>query len=278
MCRQDLESPVAHQPGDHVGRLRRQSPEVPLHVGAAQVAAGQALLGTDEVLELQGVSYEENRGVVAHDVEIALGRVELDGEASRVAPGVGRAPLPGHGGETNDEIRAGPGLEDRGLGIGADILVHRERPERTPAFGVGLALGDALPVEVGHLLDEVEILEEDWAIRSDRQGVLLAGDGNTGICRGRRPAPGGLVHACSFRWRPRPRRPRRFRQQLFFPARVDVFRISPPSCCRSSVGSGLSGPMARHKWTSVQPGAASMSKSRPGARLRGPEVPCVGPG
>jgi hypothetical protein len=46
---------VAHQPGDLVRRLRRQRPEVPLHVVVAQVVVLHALLGADEVLELHRV-------------------------------------------------------------------------------------------------------------------------------------------------------------------------------------------------------------------------------
>src|ERR1039457_6331730 len=89
---------VAHQPGHLVRRFRRQGPEVPLHVVVAQVVVRAAFLGADEVLELHRVAQEEHRGVVPDHVVVALGRVELDREASGVPPGVGAAPLPGHGG------------------------------------------------------------------------------------------------------------------------------------------------------------------------------------
>jgi hypothetical protein len=55
---------VAHQPGHLVRRLRRQGPEVPLHVVVAQVVVRAALLRANEVLELQRVADEEDRGVV----------------------------------------------------------------------------------------------------------------------------------------------------------------------------------------------------------------------
>ena len=71
------DAPVAHQPGHLVRRLGRQRPEVPLHVVVAQVVVGAALLAADEVLELHRVADEEHRGVVADDVEVALGGVEL---------------------------------------------------------------------------------------------------------------------------------------------------------------------------------------------------------
>ena len=134
-------------------RLRGERPEVPLHVVVAQVVVRAALLRADEVLELQRVAQEEHRGVVPDHVVVALGRVELQREAARVTPGVGAAPLPGHGGEPDEGVRGGAGLEHRGLGVGADVLRHLEVAERAAALGVRLPLRDPLPVEVRHLLD-----------------------------------------------------------------------------------------------------------------------------
>ncbi|SKX64308.1 Uncharacterised protein [Mycobacteroides abscessus subsp. abscessus] len=63
---------VAHQPGDLMRRLRRQRPEVPLHVVVAKVVVGAAFLRPDEVLELQRILDEEDRRVVADHVVDAL--------------------------------------------------------------------------------------------------------------------------------------------------------------------------------------------------------------
>ena len=65
----------------------------------AQVAVGAALLRADEMAELERVADEEDRGVVADDVVVALGAVELERPAARVAPGVWAAALTGDGGE-----------------------------------------------------------------------------------------------------------------------------------------------------------------------------------
>jgi hypothetical protein len=54
----------------------------------------EALLAADEVRELHGVAQEEDRGVVADQVVVALGRVELQREAAHVAPRVGGARSP----------------------------------------------------------------------------------------------------------------------------------------------------------------------------------------
>ncbi len=79
---------VTHQPEHLVQRLGAERPEVP-HVGlVAQAAARIALLGVDEVAELDRVAHEEDRRVVTDHVVVAVLGVELEGEASRVPPGV----------------------------------------------------------------------------------------------------------------------------------------------------------------------------------------------
>jgi hypothetical protein len=58
-----------------------------LHVVVAQVAVGATLLRTDEAGELQRITEEEDRGVIADDVVIAFGGVKLQREAAQVTPG-----------------------------------------------------------------------------------------------------------------------------------------------------------------------------------------------
>ena len=95
---------VAHQVGDLVRGLGVEAPEVPLHVVVAQAGAAEALLRADEVRELHGVADEEDRGVVADEVVVALGGVELQREPAGVAPGVGGALLAGDGGEARQHL------------------------------------------------------------------------------------------------------------------------------------------------------------------------------
>jgi hypothetical protein len=197
MFRQVRDATVAHQPGHLVRRLGGQGPEVPLHVVVAQVVVRAALLRPDEVLELQRVADEEDRGVVPDHVVVALGGVELQREAARVAPRVGAAPLAGDRGEPDQRVRMGPGLEHRGLGVGADVVRHLEVAEGTAALGVRLPLGYPLPVEVRHLLDEVVVLQQDGAVRAYGQRVLVALDRDTGI--GGRGA-GLIVCHCHTSW------------------------------------------------------------------------------
>ena len=140
----------------------------------AQVGGLHALLGADEVLELHRIADEEHRGVVADHVEVALAGVELQREAARITPGVWAAALAGHGREPGHHLRLGARLEDRGFGELADVLGDLEVAEGAAALGVGLPLRDALPVEVGHLLDQVVVLQQDRAVGSDGQRMLDA--------------------------------------------------------------------------------------------------------
>ena len=164
-----------------MGRLGRKRPEVPLHIGVAQVIGGQALLGPDEVLKLHRVADEEDGGVVANDVQVAFARIEPDREASRIAPRIGRSPLPCHGGETDQHIGLNTGLEDGRLRVGRYVVGGDKRTERATTFSVGLAFRDAFTIEIGHLLDQVEVLQEHRAVGTDGQRVLLAGHGDAGV-------------------------------------------------------------------------------------------------
>jgi hypothetical protein len=95
-------------------------------------------------------------------------------------------------------VRARGGLEDGGLGVRADVVRHLEVAERAAALGVGLALGDALAVEVGHLLDEVVVLQQDGAVGADGQRVFVAVDGDACVGGGRLAVAchGGSSFAC----------------------------------------------------------------------------------
>jgi hypothetical protein len=70
--------------------------------------------------------------------------------------------------------------------------------ERAAALGVRLALRDALPVEVGHLLDQIVILQQNRAVGSDRQRVLVTGYRDAGISGRRAVLTGADRHSLSW--------------------------------------------------------------------------------
>ena len=168
-----------------MGRLGRERPEVPLHVVAAHAGVGQTQLRVDEVGELHRVAHEKDRRVVADDVVVALLGVELDGEAAHVAVRVGGALVGGHDREAQEQRRALANIvEEGGLGPLGDVGGHLEVAEGAAALDVVHAIGDALADEVGQLLDQVGILQQVGAAGADRERVLIAGHGHTGV-RGR---------------------------------------------------------------------------------------------
>jgi hypothetical protein len=87
---------VAHHPQRVVDGLGHQRDEVPERVvraaGLRHAVVRLGLDGMDDVGELHRVLDEEHRDVVAHQVPVALFGIELDGEAARVAHGVGIEP------------------------------------------------------------------------------------------------------------------------------------------------------------------------------------------
>lgn len=58
-------------------------------------------------------------------------------------------------------------LEDLGAGVLADVVSHFKMTECTGTLGVDDALWNSLAIEVRHLVNEVDILEENWAVDAD---------------------------------------------------------------------------------------------------------------
>jgi hypothetical protein len=144
--------------------------------GASVQKSHCALLSRSAVAglrELHGVADEEDGRVVADEVVVALAGVELQREPARVADRVGRALLTGDGGEAQQRLGAGTGLEQRRLGELGDVVGDLEEAERAAALRVHVALRDALTVEMSHLGDEVMVMEQDRAVAADgeRKGV-----------------------------------------------------------------------------------------------------------
>ncbi len=172
---------VTHQVGDLVRGLRVLRPEIPLHRGVAQPRVGQALLGADEVGELHRITQEEDGGVVADQVEVALGGVELQREAADVTPGVGGAELTGDGREAVQHAGLDARLEEGGLGVLRDVLGGLELAEGAGALRVRATLGHVHPVEVSEGLDEMVVVQQDRAVRADRQRVAVADCWDAGL-------------------------------------------------------------------------------------------------
>ena len=194
---------VTHQDGDLVQAFGRQAPEVPGGGGAAQMGARVTLLGVDEVGELQRITDEEDGGVVADEVPVALVGIELDRKATHVTFGVGCPHLAGDGGETRDQRGdlAHFGKE-AGTGVGGDIVGDGEGAEGAPALGVDDTFGDALAVLVGELFEQLPVLHQQRAARTGREAVLVVDHGRAGAGgHDGTSLGGGAGHACMLLFR-----------------------------------------------------------------------------
>jgi len=133
----------------------------------------------DEVWEFVGVPDEEYWSVVSHQIPVSLTRVEFQGEAANISLGVCRSPLTGHCREPQQALCFLAHLgEDLRFGIPGDVLGDFEGPVCPGAFGMNHPLGDSLPVEMGVLLEQLPILDQEGPARTCGQGVLIIRYGN----------------------------------------------------------------------------------------------------
>jgi hypothetical protein len=118
----------------------------------------------DEVRELGSIAEEENGSVVGDNVPVALVGPELDGESSWVAGTVMGTRFATNCGETYGDWHLLSGLEH----VGAGKIIHSIRglvvSMGTAALCVHNTLWNALAVEVGKEIDQVEVLEEERSI------------------------------------------------------------------------------------------------------------------
>ncbi len=98
------DTPIAHGDCHLVQSLRKRGPEVPVVLGAAHARLRVALNGVVQVRELERISQEEDRGVISHQVPVALLGVELDGKAADVSLGICCPPLTGYCGKACKQI------------------------------------------------------------------------------------------------------------------------------------------------------------------------------
>ena len=165
---------VAHEDEHLVQAFRVERPEVPHHGRALAVGPRVALLGVDKIAKLFGILDEKHRGVVADQVPVAVLGVELHCKAARIAFGVGAAFFAADGGEAHEDPRLLADLaEQLGSGVGRDVVRDHKRTVGASALGVHDALGNALAVEVRHVLVQDVVLQQDRAAWANGHGVVV---------------------------------------------------------------------------------------------------------
>jgi hypothetical protein len=137
------------------------------------------LLGVDEVGKFQGVPDEKYRGVVAHQIVIALFGIKFDREPPGVPGGVGGAFFAAHGGKADEDLGALSYLgEEFRLGVAGDVGGHLKVTAGAGALGVHHPFGNALPVEVAQLFQQVRVLHQYRTPRPGGKAVLIVGHGD----------------------------------------------------------------------------------------------------
>src|SRR5690606_22568106 len=84
-------------------------------------------------------------------------------------------------GEADERVGPHTWLEHRRTGVAAHITGDLEVAEGARPLGVWLPLRDALAVEVGHLLDQIVVVQQDRPRRTDGERVRVAGHRRAGV-------------------------------------------------------------------------------------------------
>src|SRR5690606_16007686 len=107
---------VGVQAGQGVDGFGVVGREVPPTAGVVQVGARVGRERVNHVRELDGIADKEGREVVADKVPVAIGGVELGGEAARIAQGFRGVAVVGHGREAHEHRSGSALVEDLGDG------------------------------------------------------------------------------------------------------------------------------------------------------------------
>jgi hypothetical protein len=133
---------------------------------------GVSLLGVDEVGELDGILDKEHGSVVTDHVVVTVLGVEFDGKSSWVTVAVVCSTFSSNGRETQECWSTLTNLvEELSFSVFGNIVSDFEISMSSSTLGVDDSLGNTLTVEVGKLINQVEVLENDWAVRTCSHGV-----------------------------------------------------------------------------------------------------------
>ena len=175
---------ITHNHGDLMKSLGQKCPEIPVVRSAVHVGAGVALHYMIQVREFERITQEKHGRIVAHQVPVALIRIELDGKTTNISFGIRRTALAGHGGETDEHFRfLADFCKKRGLRVHCDVVCYRERSVRTGPFGVHASFRNDFTVEMCQLLLKPDILHQHGTTRTGRQNMIVVGYGRTGAGR-----------------------------------------------------------------------------------------------
>jgi len=142
-------APVAEQDHHLVQAFRVQAPEIPHHGRALEIGLRIPFLGMNEIRELFRVFNKKYRGIVSHQIPVAVIGIKLDGKTARVSFSISASLLTSDGGETHkDTALVACTAEQFCTCIPGNVAGNRESAKRPCAFGMNHTLGDTLTVKM----------------------------------------------------------------------------------------------------------------------------------
>jgi len=128
----------------------------------------------DEVGELDWILDEEYRSVVADHIVIALLGVVLDGKSAGVTVAIVGTALTCDGRKAEEDGGLLSNLVQKlGLAKMGDVVSHNTFTVSSGTLGVDNTFGDTLASEVSQFVDQVEVSEDDGALRTSSHRVLI---------------------------------------------------------------------------------------------------------
>jgi len=171
---------VGEEDGDLMGRFGDEGKEVPEGVGVLAVGLGVSLLGVDEVGELGGISDEEDGSVVTNQIPVTFFGVEFDSKTSGISFGIGRTLFTTDSGESGEDGSSlSEGVQEFSLAVLGDVIGDFEITVSAGTLGVDDSFGDSFSVKTGKFIEQVKVLEENGAVFTGGEGVLVVIDGST---------------------------------------------------------------------------------------------------
>lgn len=161
-----------------VRRLAVVGKIVPEHGSVLQIRLRVSLLRMNEIWKICGIPQKENWSIIEYPIPIAFLCVELDRESTRIPSAVGGALFATDSRESGDATRLLAHLvEHVHVCQVGDIICDFEFTVGSGTLGVDDTLGNALTIEVGKEVDQVEVLEQERTIRADALRSLWVEDG-----------------------------------------------------------------------------------------------------
>ena len=146
------------------------APEVPGGVVVSSTGLGVRLLCVDEVGELDSVSDEEDRGVVANEIIDSFFSVMLDGEPSWISDDISGSLLSSDSGESGEDGSLLADLvEEVSLRVFRDVSSNLEISMSSSSLSVDDSLRDSLRIKLLKLVNEMSVLKKSGS--SDASGL-----------------------------------------------------------------------------------------------------------